>query len=227
MATTPRISTGLGKLDPALWARIMESVERSEQPSPQPSQSRIARRTFLAKLSDENPRALTHYMDEEDTTPNYADYKYIWQYSFEEVDLKWGNSYSDGTAKHIPSLATPLVGNGHGGSPAGTAENTAAYNLVEIRNTEFYMGPGIELPDDGAIVPEPVEKDQIVIMHGILDPNGDPDLSRWFYYFTQDNPLSCDAEEGARSATLALELDLGSFTSPTLSHSTLDFGAFT
>jgi hypothetical protein len=112
----PEITTGLGKLTPDLFGRIVkmlrsfesnEGVSRDNRPS-----DRIYSDYFMAKLTGCSAVSGT----------------IRWEYSFTEV-------YSDGSTYAIPSNAQ-----------TGTvAAGTAAYNLCEMGNSGDLVGTGVDM----------------------------------------------------------------------------------
>lgn len=231
----PRISKGLGKLTPDTFNRIAAATEAVERAGPGSYTPRTgSSRTFLAQLT--SSESVGQYFNEEDED-NVETYRYVWKYSWKEVYLTWQTlvSESDDPSNVYKVQAVTLSGGRTGSQQAGKA-NTGAWNIIELKNLGFppedaTMGPGINLPDDGSIYPLAVGSSasltpvlpQVVVMHTQPIPSPGEDEATVFYWFTQDNPISCEIDEDPfRADSLDIIIDLGSIASPL--HSTLDFG---
>ena len=215
MVTTPRISTGLGKLTPELWDRLMATVrthEATDSVSLQPTTSRsfLARITASVKVNDGVDPA----------TAAYEDNQFVWQYNFAEVSPQWAT-----TSATFPRPTHRNISGGRSGV-AGTDETaTCAFNLVEIQNTETNAGPGNTITSDS--YPLPVETGTLVIVTTYYDGEGDADHQNKFSMFAQDNPWVCDDGGAAAAASFDIDLDMGTFIAADMASSKLDFGVFT
>ena len=217
MTTTPRISRGAGSLTADVFNRTMRALDNAEAATAA-SRTGVPLRTFLAKIT--SSQAVNR-----DLSPGDAAYqakRYIFQYSWEQVGLTWRSDASTAPAIQARTLQDPRTGT------AGSAsDNRGAFNLIEIQNTEFRIGPGVDLPSDDSITVSAVENGTLVTMHQVNDPSGASGLSSQFYYFSQDNPVSCDdSDGGAPVATRVTNLDFGTFISSSGNVLTFDLGAF-
>tara|TARA_Y100000592_G_scaffold98048_1_gene170154 strand:- start:383 stop:1030 length:648 start_codon:yes stop_codon:yes gene_type:complete len=214
MATTPRISSGLGKLTPELWDRLMATVrthEATDSVSLRPTNSR----SFLARIT----ASVKVNNGVDPATANYDDNQYVWQYNFAEVLPKWAS-----TSDTYPRPTYRSISDGRSGT-AGTDETaTCAFNLVEIQNTETNAGPGNTITSDS--YPLPVENGTLVIITTYYDGEGDADHQNKFSMFAQDNPWVCDDGGAAAAASFDIDLDMGTFIAADMATSKLDFGVF-
>ena len=216
MATTPRITQGLGKLTPPLWARTMEAVEAFER-SGEPSRAgKTLSHTFLARITG----ATAANAEADPSTPFYDANKYIWRYDFLQIMPRWSAA-----AATFPKLDKVDYPDGTSGTAGSVTENTGAFNLIEMMNTDENAGPGVALSD--TVYPDPIESGTTVVMYAIRDPGGTDGNANYFYLFTQDNPFACVEAATAPLASRVMDLDLGTFVSATLAGSAMDFGAFT
>ena len=214
---TPRISRGVNEFTADVFNRLMVSLDEAERPSPAITRQPPVQ-TFLAKITG----ASAVNRDLSPGSDAYQDNRYIFQYSWEQVALKWRSDASTTPAVDARTLASP-----RSGAIGGSTDNVSAYNLIEIQNTEFRIGPGVELPEDDTITVSAVEVGTLVQMHVINDPESPDTTMRTFYYFSQDVPVTCDdADAGAPLASRTTDLDFGTFIQPASTFLTLDLGAF-
>jgi len=214
MSTTPRISSGLGKLTPELWDRVMATVrahEASTGSTLRPSNSR----TFLARIT----ASVKVNNGVDPATTDYEDNQYVWQYNFTEVSPQW-----DSDSGTFPRPSSRTISGGRSGV-AGTDETaTCAFNLVEVKNTETNAGPGNTITSDS--YPLPVETGTLVLMTTFYDGEGDAAHQNKFSMFAQDNPWVCDDGGAAAAASFDIDLDMGTFIAADMASSKLDFGVF-
>ena len=215
MTPTPRISKGLGKLTPETWGRIMDTVEVVEGRAGPSSMAQDVARVFLARIT--SATAVNASVDPEHA--DYDDFKYMWQYGYEEVIPTWRTG-------DFPAATSSTMSDGEtGAASTDITLATCAFNIVELANTADLAGPGVALSD--SIYPEHVDSGTLVMMYQYWDPSGDSDNQNMFSLFTQDNPFTCQEGAVAPLASRTFNLDLGTFVSSSLAGSTIDFGAFT
>ncbi len=240
----PRITKGLGSFTARAFNRMSRAVESVERSGPTPSTFNARAKSpqwFFAELT--NRSKWNQFIDQTEYENAYHHFKYTWIYSWRQITFDYKETPADPAfTSQIETLAGSSLPTG---TLAGTrADNTGAFNIRELKNDGRtdgevldapYMGPGIYLPLDGSIYPEAVDAesegdhlDQVVLMYRIPAPGTEDTDPQYLYFFDQDLPIKCHPDtEPFRASTLDITLDLGSLATPSLDHSTLDFGGLT
>jgi len=163
MSKYPRVSKGLGKLTPELWARLMKALKFIETRRldlegliGSPSSLGVRRPYFLAKITG-NTRIGTEFR---------------YKYSFEAMGLE-GDDETDGPAN--------LTGT--------TGGDDYALNLCEINNTATDVAPGVDV--SGSSYPagyemQPIKFNPIVVMFAVREWTGTNE-GRIRYVFSMAN----------------------------------------
>jgi len=176
MTQWPSISTGLGKLTPALWGRLLKMLKWYES---QQLDYRRAANIFSGEAS-----SVTYFLATiTDSTEITADQN-IYRYSWTEVKLLEdddGVNTKTGGRTGLKSSAT-----------------TGALNLCELQNDDENVSPGVDL--DGADYPagftmraigsciDSVQIDTVVIMYEIIDNTGE---TRWVFCLANAHDGTC------------------------------------
>jgi len=234
MADYPRIQRGLGNLTPRTFNQAMSQLEElsnTKAPGTQILPQGNAR-PFLARLiGAQNLRLIDSYSGEP--------LGFRWLYSWREVELEWDRDTTsctpNGRRVDVRDKLNP-DGSYYRTGDIGTdyTDCTAAVNLNEMFNDSDsrMVGPGFVMGANTEALPignVNESNEQIVLMYSFSYPrklNDDACTDTdTFYFFTQDNPLSCDTSS-FRASTFTFVNDLGSDWG-VLRDYDVDLGAFT